>query len=284
MNTAICVSRFISALSLSAALTVTAAAAKEPKPKERSAKQLDRLIDAMASRNKEPKIVETRFGNEVPIFPDKYDWSEQDRVSRALETVIKDTSDELWWRLKKHFHDDRYCLTGNEGASVEMDAWNFSVGDLCRHIAEAKLGAPYRRHFIWLREKLSPPFNPQEVFWGHRKDWAGKPLYLIQIAVCRRAIKEMKKAETVMPYADSGERFVEEPITSAEKSDFIAAVKKEIKHLKRRKRAVLPKEINLSGFECDEFDSKLAEKAKKRLKEEGILKDESGGAAAKPPK
>ena len=268
MNISSRASGLISVLSLSAAfvavLAIAAAAAKEAQPDKNDAKRLDRLIDTMASRNKEPKIV-LASGYEVPVFADKYDWSEQDRVSRAVETVIKDTSDELWWRLKKHFHDGRYCLTGNEEAFQEMEAWNFSVGELCRHIATEKLGTPYRRHLM-ANEGRILFFEPQEVFWLHKKDWAGKPLYLIQIAVCRRAIKEMEKAKTVRPPYKNSET-PERDLTAAEKSEFIEKVTKEITRLQRKKRAILPKEIDLPGFECREFDAGLAERAKKLLKE-----------------
>ena len=168
------------------------------------------------------------------------------------------------------FRDGRYCLTSDSEAFVDMTAENLSVGTLCRHIARERLGEAYRRDSgpLEFETYIVPEFDPQRVFWAHKKDWAGKPLYLIQIAVCRRAIKEMEKAEKVMPLHDTAER-MEKPITSAEKSEFIEKVTKEIKRLRRRKRAILPEFIGLPNIdeECREFNAGLAVQAKKLLKE-----------------
>ena len=61
----------------------------------------DRLIEAMASRNKEPKLME--FANaRIPRFAEGYDWSEQSRVRTAMLAVLKTKSDEMWWRLREH--------------------------------------------------------------------------------------------------------------------------------------------------------------------------------------
>jgi hypothetical protein len=279
-------SQWFSAILLSAALVVwatPAVVAEEPKPRERSAKQLDRLIDAMASRNKEPKIVCTGRNEDVPVFADKYDWSEQARVARALESVVKDSSDELWWRLQDHFDDGRYCLTGESESSVEMSAENLSVGTFCHHIAVEKLGAPYLRHLAVDEERIHPQFAPQQVFWEHQKDWAGKPLYLIQIAVCQRAIEQMEKAVGTVSVGHGERESRGRDFTAEEKSTFAKQMKKEIEQLRQTKRAIVPEHIGLPGCDCAEFDAELAKRAKELLKEQRSRQNKSARNAAKPP-
>ncbi|MGO8689014.1 MAG: hypothetical protein ACLQLG_05225 [Thermoguttaceae bacterium] len=273
MNISSRASRLISVLSLWAAfvavLAIAAAAAKEAQPDEERVKRLDRLIDAMASRNKEPKIVVTFLNCEVPMFADKYDWSEQARVSQALEAVVKDNSDEMWWRLQKYFHDGRYCATGDtEASAVEMTAQNFSVGAVCQYVATEKLATPYLRHLRADEGRIHPEFDPQNVFWGHEKQWAGKPLYLIQIAVCQRAIDQMKKAVGILPDHHEERGSPGRDFTAEEKSTFVREVTKEIDQLRRTKKAITaaPEEIGLPD-EYGEFDAQDAKRAGELLKE-----------------
>ena len=45
------------------------------------------------------------------LCPRDYDWSEQDRVQKAIRAVQEDKSDEMWWRLPAHYGDKRYAMT-----------------------------------------------------------------------------------------------------------------------------------------------------------------------------
>jgi hypothetical protein len=252
-----------------AALLFSASALGQGKGAADATQQADRLIDAMASRNKEPKIVCTAFNDEVPVFADNYDWPEQDRVWQAFQTVIKTKSDEMWWRLLEHAGDARYALTGDCDEFVDMTAENFSVGSLCSHIASADLGGPYLRHLPTGPEdwRILPEFHPQDEIWKHKEKWAGKPLYLMQIEVCRRAIEEMAKA-TGTPSWHHGDGPAH-TFTAEEKARFTEEVKKEIQKLERTKQASTSTEIRLPGGVYGRFTAKRAEVARELYEKEG---------------
>jgi hypothetical protein len=76
-------------------------------------RQIDRMIDGIASGNKPPVLVHESSGNsDSPLVPrDSYDWSEQERVQKAIKAVQDDKSDEMWRRLPAHFGDKRYAMT-----------------------------------------------------------------------------------------------------------------------------------------------------------------------------
>ena len=48
---------------------------------------LEELIDAMASRNKPPRLVIAGDAT-VPLFDDSYNWSEQKRVRVAIDAAM----------------------------------------------------------------------------------------------------------------------------------------------------------------------------------------------------
>ena len=75
---------------------------------------------------------------------------------------MKTKSHAPWWRLVEHVADTQYALTGWNDNFVEMTAENFTVGDLCRHIATTNLALPYRRHLHWDENRIFPNFDPQE--------------------------------------------------------------------------------------------------------------------------
>jgi hypothetical protein len=246
---------------LAVALSSSSCALAQAKPVSNDVQQADRLIEAMASRNKEPKIVLTTFNDEVPVFADGYDWPEQDRVWQALQTVIKTKSDTLWWRLVEHVDDARYALTSDNDEFVDMTARNYSVGRLCYHIAKTDLGRPYLRHLSEDEWRILPEssFHPQDEFWQLKDKWTGKPLYLIQIEVCRRAIEQMAAATGIT--SGLGGESPARKFTPEEKARFTDEVKKEIEELKRTNQAVTSAKIRLPGWGDRKFDPKRAEKA-----------------------
>lgn len=75
--------------------------------------KIDRMIDAIASRNKPPVLVHANSNeaDSLLVPRDPYDWSEQDRVQKAIRAVQDDKSDEMWRRLHDHYGDKRYALT-----------------------------------------------------------------------------------------------------------------------------------------------------------------------------
>ena len=95
------------------------------------ASKFDKLVDAMANRNPQPRIVVLRPGDREAIFNREYDWKEQDRVIAAVESVLKHPSPEMLVQLWAHGTDPRYCLTFNDGAAAGPKyAKNWSLGML----------------------------------------------------------------------------------------------------------------------------------------------------------
>jgi hypothetical protein len=232
----------------------------DPQPDTERIRQLDRKIEALASRNKEPRILCLYGNDEVPLFIDDYDWDEQARISGVLESLEKDKSDQMWWCLMNHLDDQRYALTGNCNEFVEMTAYNFSVGSLCKHIAGKNLGEPYARYLPaeeW-RFLSKSVFHPQYEFWDHKEKWVGKPLYEIQIAVCQRAIEQMALAEGIT--SAYGGLSPARTFTAEEKAKFIEDVKKEIEQLQHNKKAITSTNIKLPDFcvVCNANHAKLA--------------------------
>ena len=191
----------------------------------------DRLIDALASRNKEPKFRELADAR-IPLFSDDYDWSEQSRVRAAMLAVLTTKSDDIWWRLREHCGDKRYVLTASRNGFAE----NFSVGSFCCDFASTDLSLPYRRHLPSVPGRMPSTFQPEDVFRKNEKEWSRtrKPLYQMQIEVCQRAIQQWGSVKGTIPGKEG--RF--HTYTADEKARFPEAVKKEIAELRRTKKGV----------------------------------------------
>jgi hypothetical protein len=237
---------FILALAMAFAPSVLVQMASAATPADRI-REMERLIDAVASRNEAPKLVGKR-GLAYPAFPDKFDWKDQKRVRAAVWALAQDDSNDLFGHLVEHFHDKRYSAT------CELDECypdNWDVGDICEVIGRNKLLCAYLRHlkpggtahyggptsnFVpegsrkYLPGKLQSELHYRSHLddtdglakWCHARK--GKPLYELQIEVCEWAIKKVQDAHGV----------AEKP-----KEEFIAAVKKEIESLKKNKKPVV---------------------------------------------
>ena len=124
-------------------------------------KQIVHMIDAMASRNKEPAMLNHSevpsgyFYTVAPLVSDDYDWDEQDRVRKAVQAVRDDSSDAMWWQLRQHASDKLYALTVIFDAG--MNAKNVLVGEFCRDLTQAYLNEAYRRHLPKVSGQL--PFD-----------------------------------------------------------------------------------------------------------------------------
>jgi hypothetical protein len=208
-------------------------------------RQVDRMIDAIASRNKPPVLVHASDDSDSPFVPrDPYDWSEQERVQRAIKAVQNDKSDEMWRRLRGHYGDKRYAMTlVFDGVVNSKDV---SVGEICAAMPGPDYDAAYIRHF----PKVSGwyVFDPASIMCD--KKWAGKPLYEQQIAVCEEAIKQFNLliATEEVSFTDyrAGEKA--HTFTAEEKVKFAEAVRKEIEELKRTKKPVIGPEKPLGIY------------------------------------
>ena len=127
-------------------------------------KPLERLIDAMASRNKPPRLA--RVGDAtIPLFGDDYDWPEQQRVRAAMDALMRTKSDDLWWRLRASIGDDRYVLTATRGDVAK----NFTLGALCCDIVN--------RGSAWASRRtcLPCPGGCRRVFGRSRSSGSTRP-------------------------------------------------------------------------------------------------------------
>ena len=62
-------------------------------PEAAKVAKLDSLIDALANRNKPPRIIPglsiRNLGPDLPVFRENYDWAEQERVLKALDVLVQ---------------------------------------------------------------------------------------------------------------------------------------------------------------------------------------------------
>jgi len=205
------------------------------------------MIDAMANRNPAPALV--KDGNTIlPLFPRDYDWDEQSRVRKAFVAVARNDDPKLWERLVEHFDDHRYALTMCDDGS---DAENYSIGHLCRIVAEFRL-------FFALRQKSNAESAGRPDIYldvdikdtaKWRKQNSGKKLYELQIIVCENAIKSLREARDI----PRGSK----PRIRKELESHISRLKETKKPLSFR--------VALGGFEF--FNAGRAEHIRNRLKD-----------------
>jgi len=200
-------------------------------------RELDRLIDALANRNKPPRIgplSATVYADRVDVaslFGKRYDWAEQDRVWNACHVLVKREGDELWPRLVEHSDDKRYAVTCVD-ISDDDNVMNITVGQICRDIAYNDLLLPFRG--IWRSRPMFPGsiqvggkfFIPPA--WRDLKAWygpqRGKSLWEMQVKLGAWAIKTVEEQETA---------------SDAWKADFFRTTKTQIDGLRKAKKPVV---------------------------------------------
>jgi hypothetical protein len=114
-----------------------------------------KVINDMASRNKEPKIVVIHeeagisappyFINRndgVPLFDKEYDWTKQRIVSEARHYIVENDGNDLWPYLVNNIDDKRYSLT----YANDNHAFHATVGQICKWIAYKDLIYPYNQY------------------------------------------------------------------------------------------------------------------------------------------
>jgi hypothetical protein len=211
------------------------------------------LIEALANRNEEPKVVECD-GLTFTLFSPKYDWAEDKRVQSAISTLARDENEALWQHLTQCIDDKRYSFSVGE---QPLWAHVWSVGHVCRQIAKKRLLCAYLQH---LEPGKTTPYggnssnfvsdDSKEFLPGglqadlhyprqldnttsddprdHFKSWCqarkGKPLYELPIEMCEWAVTK----------AENCRNAEEEP-----KRRFVDAVKKQIALLKDAKKPVI---------------------------------------------
>jgi hypothetical protein len=198
------------------------------KPKA-DVKPAAKLIDAIVSRNKPPKIVEwkTRELRWAALFPEGYDWKEEARVREAVGRLEEDQTEAVWEEMVKRAGDRRYCQTVT--SCCTGDAAILDVGTLCERLAWSRLVGVFWKHLP--REGLGgkQPFLHVGVWDSTLAEWrkkrAAKALYELQVEVCEEAIKVLE----AMP---------KDRISDAVKKQFRKKVEAEIVSLKKTKKPV----------------------------------------------
>ena len=225
---------------------------------EAAGASLAKLIDGMASSNKPPRLV-AAGGGTVPLFGDDYDWAEQKRIRKAIDTAMRTKSDDLWWRMRASEHDNRYVLTASRGGVAR----NFTVGELCGDIADLRLCLGFTSHLPSVPGRLPNAFRPEEEFRRNEADWARqrKPLYAMQAALCAKAMELWNPIQGTLPGSD-GQSHV---YSAEEKATFVAAMKKQIAELNKSKKAIYEEVVVSwvpapSGWEG--FDAERAREAR----------------------
>jgi hypothetical protein len=226
---------------------------KRPAAK-REAKKVAKMVDALANRNKPPKVVDRRltggaWPQTLPLYPDGYDWKEERRVHRALTALLADTSVELWEELVRSWDDERYCVVVMDGTLD--DAYVRSVGAVCRDLAYARLTKVFRRH---LPPGLPPRGLRLDVGFDARDlaSWREvrkkKSVYELQIEACQEAARALAKVKGLSK---------EEVAKAREK------IEAEVAKLKKTKRPDLPKFPEHFWKTYNAKDAKLARKTLK---------------------
>ena len=98
---------------------------------------------------------------------------------------------------------------------------------------------------------------------AEEKKWAGRPLYELQIELCEKAIRQMPSIKATERLHGGDYASPSHVFTNEQKSQFVAAVKKQIEELKSTKKAVAAHYIVLNTFLAVDLGSFNAERAKR---------------------
>jgi hypothetical protein len=196
-------------------------------PSKKSSNDAHSFVEALANRNP-PPTYEVPL-HSLPIYDNKYDWSESNRVWKAIPILIRH-AEEAWPELVKHIDDKRYCMTVK---MFDDSICNWNVGNFCRDIMGRSLSEAYYRNLRPLTKivyiKLRWPeiaHDPKRLkLW--LKERSKKKLYELQIEMCEWAIPVVEKDD-----------FRDPRITIKMKQDWIKAIQAEIKSLRESKKAV----------------------------------------------
>jgi hypothetical protein len=221
---------------------------EQVRPEKRGEKAVAKMIDALANRNRPPKLVKFE-GGRYPLFPAEYDWKEEARVRSALAKVRSERTTEMWEELVRRIGDKRYCLSRKDKEEF-FALGNWSVGTFCSMFADEWLVGVCERHLP------TSPIKPYPIHLGlglrgrlakWRKQRADKQLYELQIEVGEEMIRELAKTDEVSKHAKERAR---------------KKIEAEIANLKRKKRPIF---TNFSVQQIDFYSVKEAKKARELL-------------------
>jgi hypothetical protein len=247
---------------------------QEPsKNKPEASSDADRLVEALANRNPQPRIVSREEFKDlfieayVPLFAKDYDWKEQERVNKASGAVATRASPEMWDRLVAHENDARYWLTLADEAGAAPgslgSAHNWTVGDYCSQLAYAQLMLPVNRNMDILERERSvndrgmrEPVNLSMPPYGKLRQWResrpGKTFVELQIEVCQQAIDGLPRLKDISAKA---------------KAEFRARMESEIEQLKKSKAGIFGPVRVFSAERYNWFDAAKAKEIRETYEE-----------------
>jgi hypothetical protein len=227
--------------------------AAEP-PAHRDAKAVARLIDDLANRKPPPPLLKDPSGGnkEIPLFPEDYDWDEQNRVRRALAELNDETTVEAWEELVKRIGDKRYCLTVKDETSGIYTNGHWTVGSFCQFLARKKLICVYQQHLkegpgVHRPWGLDIGLDGPNALAEWRKKRMDRSFAELQVEVCERALRALPRREG---------------IPQSQKDWARRSIEGELEQLKRTKRPVLRRtSLGPNGF----YSAKNARECREEL-------------------
>jgi hypothetical protein len=185
-----------------------------------------RVIESLANANSPPKLV--GGVEQRPVFKNGFDWSEQDRVQKAIKLLVNH-AEEAWPDLVNHLDDNRYAITYH--FPTFDSAENYSIGDICEQIISDSISQGYY-HQLPRRSRASEQVyhltsEPLPCKEGKLKTWcearSKKKLYELQVEMCNWVLGEIPELTKA---------------TEDERKSAIAAIKTQIKTLETTKKPV----------------------------------------------
>ncbi len=157
-----------------------------------------RFIEALANHNEPPRLAKDAFSInhvcEPPIFGERYDWGEQERVLKVLYFLAQGRGEALWPHLVEHLNDKRYSLT----CHIEGYGCNLTIGSICWKMVRQDLTQPYNQ--LWPRSGLLCGWDALEFARPYgtidewQRLWKDKQLWELQVELGEWGIKRLEGA------------------------------------------------------------------------------------------
>jgi hypothetical protein len=202
------------------------------------AKEVAKMVEDIVNRNKPPELVTRPPRSDpslVPLYPESYDWKEEERVRQAIKKLEDDTTAEVWEEMVRRKDDPSYCVV------VAVEPWEnakiYSVGYVCHKIAYSRLIGVIQQHMP--DDPTGPDGRPLKVgvdgsLADFGKERRIKPLYQLQIEVGEKALLGLSRLNV--------ENFPKDEVDRARKK-----IEAEIEKLRKTREPILVKAPSFPG-------------------------------------
>ncbi len=229
------------------------------------------MVKALANHNKPPKIVEPRgelLDAELALYPEKYDWAEEQRVGKATFAIQEHLSPEIWKQLIEHQDDSDYWMTlADEAGAAEYGvARNYTVGDFCSELAVGELCLPIRRNLEILENdeenddfgRLRYRHDLDAMRAGIPSKYAQRAFKELQLEACQRVIDSLPLVRHV---------------SEKSKDEFRKKMQAEIDNVKKSKDGIFDVVRVFSGERYGRFNEELAATIREKYMKAGKPKE-----------